>query len=224
VNDGTTGAANGALYENFGTTNQLVQTNIRYKGVGNTRGFDICRNSGTLANCYQSNINSTDNTASNQAAHYSGASGTNYYISNCWKTNGNMFFYGEETCNLFINNTKILGPISVGFMQLIGTSKTYNICMNNNDHGGGNVLQSTGTSCTYNLNVTGQRNYNVRFNNAAGTTNTFNVVGSDGTLVLKSDFTATFTFQPGAIWYDVKATTPGLYGRGPSASTGLAVT
>ena len=106
---------------------------------------------------------------------------------------------GNDACNINLSQVEILASSFGAFLNLGGTSKTYG------------------------LETRGIRNTAAATLMAYGTTNTFNITGSDGSMTFKTDTAGhTFNISTGAILNDTQAASPGIYAKGPTAYTRIA--
>ena len=106
---------------------------------------------------------------------------------------------GNDSVNINVNQIEIVASSFGAFFNLGGTSKTYG------------------------METRGIRNTGAVTLMAYGTTNTFNLTGSDGSMTLKTDTAGhTFNISAGCILNDTQAAAAGVYAKGPTAYTRIA--
>lgn len=112
------------------------------------------------------------------------------------KHNGVFVVSGSDSFNLVVDGIEIIACSGGTAFNTGATSKTFGI------HARG--IKNTGAVTLWNY----------------GTTNTFNVTGSDGTVTLKTDTAGhTFNISTGAILNDTQTAAAGVYAKGPTTYT-----
>jgi len=150
------------------------------------------------------------------------ATTTRIDIENCYHDGYTYAFKPNSITN--IPTVRLSGTKSAGLFVISG-SDSYNLDVNDIEIiscSGGTAFNTGATSKTFGIFVRGIRNTGAVTLFNYGTTNTFNVTGSDGTLSLKTDTAGhTFNISAGAILRDTQAAAPGLYAQGITTYTRL---
>lgn len=186
--------------------NSLKLNNITSKSYGRSASYSIIAAAGVntfVRDVVANNLvihgygNFTDGSHSGLGSDFV----TNYVFNNVSLNNAQFLVGDVANATFTCSKISAIGTLDGPIFNLYGTSKTYNL----------NIQQ------TNNNNSSGQALLGY------GTTNTFNILGGDGTFILKSDTAgATFNFTKGAIYWDTQVSAPGLYARGDSSSTRIA--
>lgn len=163
-----------------------------------TRTVTMVQVSAPAANA-RIDITNSRNTDNSQFLYLASVTNTPTITIRGCKTNGQCISVVQQNCNLEIIDVDIVGASYGTALYLNGTSNTYNLYWGRVKNIAGVTLLAYGTTCTYNIKQ------------------------SDGTLSLKSDTAGqTFAFTKGAVWDDTTATNPGIYCQGPTTTTRIA--
>ena len=143
-------------------------------------------------------------------------------IENCYHDGYTSAFLPNSITN--VPTVRLSGTKHAGLF-VISTSNSYNLDVNDIEIiscSGGTAFNNGATSKTFGIFARGIRNTGAVTLFGYGTTNTFNLTGSDGTVTLKTDTAGhTFNISTGCILNDTQTATPGIYGKGPTAYTRL---
>jgi hypothetical protein len=182
---------------NSATVNRLEFNNVNTKAQGATRSYSWVNSDGTAVTVGDVNV-----------------------IGGSCDGHGNIATVGYTSNPVIrINGLRFSGQFVVGGPQGF---TAFVSGLNAISAGGGMLYNCYGTSKTYNLYL-----YNNITNGLTqfgyGTTNTFNLKGSDATTTMKTDTAGhTFTISTGCVLNDTQAAAPGIYAKGPTAYTRIA--
>lgn len=179
------------------TVNHTILDKCRVSGSGTTtRSVTMVQISAPGANT-RIDITNSINTDNSQFVYLASVTNTpTVSIRDC-KSAGQCIGVIQENVNLVLLNIDVISASYGVALFLNGTSKTYNLYWGGMRNAAA-ALITLGTTCTYNIKQ------------------------SDGTLKIKSDTAGhTFAFTEGAIWNDTRTTNPGVYVKGPTTEARL---
>jgi hypothetical protein len=171
-----------------------------------------------VRDCYLTGTGTTRN--SRMVEIYAPATTTRIDIVNSYHDGNSICFAPAAITN--VPTVHLTGTIHNG-QYVVSTSDSYNLAIDGIEivaASGGTAFNNGATSKTFGIFARGIKNTGgvALFN--YGTTNTFNVTGSDGTVSLKTDTAGhTFNISAGAILRDTQTAAPGLYAKGITTYT-----